>query len=104
MKKESHNAKDGADRGAPPSRGELVKETARLIRLARKHWDAHENGACRRERDRALALYSGLTPGERKEIPEVLLVWLRYRSEKYFGAGRTAPGTRGKKGKGEGGR
>lgn len=70
----------------------LVKETSRLIRLARSRWDAHENGACRVERDRALALYARLTPEEKKKIPQALLVWLRYRSEKYFGEGRTPPG------------
>jgi hypothetical protein len=69
----------------------LVKETSRLIRLARSHWDAHENGACRSERDRALALYARLSPEEKKKIPQVLLVWLRYRSEKYFGEHRTPP-------------
>lgn len=80
---------------AKPLEGKaLVKETSRLIREARKHWDAHENGACRAERERALALYARLTPEQKKEIPEVLLVWLRYRSEKYFGEGRTKPGTR----------
>jgi len=69
----------------------LVKETARLIRLARSHWDAHENGACRKERERALALYARLSPEQKREIPQALLVWLRYRSEKYFGEGRTKP-------------
>lgn len=78
-----------------PLEGEaLVKEVARLIRLARSHWDAHENGACRRERDRALALYSRLTKEEKAKIPQVLLVWLRYRSEKYFGSDRTPPGAK----------
>ena len=71
---------------------ELVKETCRRIRLARKHWDAHENGACRSERERALALYGRLSKEEKEGIPQVLRVWLRYRSEKYFGPGRTAPG------------
>lgn len=69
----------------------LIKETSRLIRLARSHWDAHENGACRSERDRALALYARLAPEDKKRIPQVLLVWLRYRSEKYFGEHRTPP-------------
>ena len=82
-------------------RGEaLVKEVARLIRLARGHWDAHENLACRRERDRALVLYARLLPEEKKLLPQALLVWLRYRSEKYFGADRTAPGGKPKKRKG----
>ena len=77
--------------GAPLNGEALVKEVARLIRLARSHWDAHENAACRRERDRALALYARLTKEEKARIPQVLLVWLRYRSEKYFGPGRTPP-------------
>lgn len=74
----------------------LLKETARRIRLARKHWDAHENGACRSERERALALYAKLEPEQKKGLPEALLVWLRYRSEKYFGEGRTPPKGRGR--------
>lgn len=71
---------------------ELVKETARRIRLARTHWDAHRNGACRLERTRALALYERLDEGQKEQIPQVLRVWLRYRSEKYFGDHRTPPG------------
>ena len=83
------------ERDEPPLQGEaLIKEVARLIRLARSHWDAHENGACRRERDRALVLYARLSKEEKGRIPQVLLVWLRYRSEKYFGPGRTAPGSK----------
>lgn len=74
------------------SREAIIKEVSRRIRLARSHWDAHENGACRTERDRALALYGGLSAQEKKKIPQVLLVWLRYRSEKYFGPSRTPPG------------
>jgi hypothetical protein len=70
----------------------LVKETCRRIRLARKHWDAHENGACRSERERALALYERLSKEEKEGVPQVLRVWLRYRSEKYFGPDRTPPG------------
>lgn len=71
----------------------LVKETARRIRLARTHWDGHRNGACRIERERALALYKRLTKAEKAKIPQTLRVWLRYRSEKYFGEHRTPPGT-----------
>lgn len=71
---------------------ELIKETARRIRLARSHWDAHKNKACRRERDRSLQLYERLTPEQREQIPQTLRVWLRYRSEKYFGDHRTKPG------------
>jgi hypothetical protein len=63
----------------------LLKETCRRIRLARVYWDAHNNRACRAERERALALYDTLTDAQREQIPQVLRVWLRYRSEKYFG-------------------
>ena len=48
----------------------------------------------RAERAKALALYESLTKEERERIPQVLRVWLRYRSEKYFGEGRTSPGTK----------
>jgi hypothetical protein len=79
----------------PKGSDDPVKETCRLIRLARSKWDAHDNSGCRAERDRALALYSTLSPEEKDEIPQVLRVWLRYRSEKYFGPGRTPPRGRG---------
>jgi hypothetical protein len=74
-----------------------VKETCRLIRLARSKWEAHNNQACRTERDRALAIYETLSEEEKDRIPQELRVWLRYRSEKYFGPGRTPPGRRGAK-------
>jgi len=70
----------------------LRKEVCRRIRLARSYWDAHNNHACRAERERALQLYNTLTKAEKEEIPQVLRVWLRYRSEKYFGEHRTPPG------------
>jgi hypothetical protein len=70
----------------------LIKEVCRRIRLARTCWDAHNNPACRRERQRALDLYNTLTDAEKEKIPQVLRVWLRYRSEKYFGEHRTPPG------------
>jgi hypothetical protein len=69
----------------------LVKEVCRRIRVARSYWDAHNNAACRGERDRALALYNTLTSEQKEQVPQVLRVWLRYRSEKYFGAHRTPP-------------
>ena len=72
----------------------LIKETCRRIRAARSLWDAHNNRACRGEREKALALYESLSKEEREKVPQVLRVWLRYRSEKYFGAGRTPPGAR----------
>ena len=70
----------------------LLKETCRRIRVARSYWDAHNNRACRHEREKALALYESLSKAEREKVPQVLRVWLRYRSEKYFGEGRTPPG------------
>ena len=72
----------------------LTKEVCRRIRVARTYWDAHNNHACRRERERALALYETLSDAEKEKVPQVLRVWLRYRSEKYFGEGRTPPGSR----------
>ena len=72
----------------------LIKETTRRIRLARSYWDAHNNAACRGERAKALALYESLSKDERAKIPQVLRVWLRFRSEKYFGADRTPPDTK----------
>jgi len=72
---------------------ELVKETCKRIRAARSLWDAHNNAACRGERERALALYESLSKEQREQVPQVLRVWLRYRSEKYFGPDRTAPGS-----------
>jgi hypothetical protein len=72
----------------------LVKEVSRRIRVARSHWDAHNNRACRGEREKAIALYETLNDAEKEKVPQVLRVWLRYRSEKYFGEGRTPPGSR----------
>ena len=66
----------------------LVKEVCRLIRLARSRWDAHDNGGCRRERNRALRLYQTLTEEQKDEIQQALRIWLRYRSERYFGAAK----------------
>ena len=71
----------------------LIKEVCRRIRAARSHWDAHNNRACRGEREKALALYETLTDAEKEKVPQVLRVWLRYRSEKYFGDRRTPPGS-----------
>ena len=70
----------------------LLKEACRRIRVARSYWDAHNNRACRGERDKALALYETMSEAERDKIPQELRVWLRYRSEKYFGAHRTPRG------------
>ncbi|MBW4456031.1 MAG: Precorrin-3B methylase [Nostoc indistinguendum CM1-VF10] len=75
-----------------PLTGEaLIKEVCRRIRVARSYWDAHNNAACRGERDRAISLYNTLSKEQKEQIPQVLRVWLRYRSEKYFDAHRTPP-------------
>jgi hypothetical protein len=74
----------------------LVKEVCRRIRVARGYWDAHNNAACRGERIRALELYATLTKEQKEEVPQALRVWLRYRSEKYFGESRTPPGRGGR--------
>jgi len=68
-----------------------------LIRLARSYWDAHRNPACRTHRAMAMKLYEGLSREQKEKIPQALRVWLRYRSEKYFGPQRTPPGTRDRK-------
>ena len=74
----------------------LIKEVNRRIRVARKLWDAHNNNGCRRERLRALELYETLSEEEKKKVPQTLRVWLRYRSEKYFGEGRQGNGAHSK--------
>ena len=71
----------------------LVKEVCRRIRLARSYWDAHNNRACRGERAKAIDLYGTLSDSQKEQVPQVLRVWLRYRSEKYFGQNRTKPGS-----------
>ncbi len=76
----------------------LIKEVCRRTRLARSYWDQHKNGACRGERAKALALYERLGALEREQIPQELRVWLRYRSEKYFGPDRTPPPVRASRG------
>ena len=70
----------------------LIKDVCRRIRVARSYWVAHNNRACRGEREKALVLYERLTPSGREKVPQELRVWLRYRSEKYFGEDRTPPG------------
>jgi len=77
--------------GKPLTGAALIKEVCRRIRVARSYWDAHNNRACRGEREKAMALYESLSADERAKVPQELRVWLRYRSEKYFGAHRTPP-------------
>jgi hypothetical protein len=76
---------------APLTGTALVKEVCRLIRLARARWDAHDNGAARRERSRALKLYLTLTDEQKEDVPQALRIWLRYRSVKYFGHKKNKP-------------
>jgi hypothetical protein len=80
------------DRDKPLTGAALIKETCRRIRVARSYWDAHNNRACRGEREKAINLYEMLSEAEREQVPQALRVWLRYRSEKYFGDHRTPPG------------
>jgi len=75
-----------------PTSAERVKEACACIRRARVLWDAHKNAACRGERAKAIVLYEALTHEEREKVPQQLRVWLRYRSEKYFGDHTTPPG------------
>jgi hypothetical protein len=94
------NAKNANSKSDEPLEGEaLIKETCRRIRAAKGLWDAHRNAACRGEREKALALYSQLTPEQKEKIPQQLRIWLRYRSEKYFGPHQTAPQKSSKSGK-----
>ncbi len=70
----------------------LVKEVNRRLRLCMELWKAHNNAGTRREREKALALYEKLSDQEKEGVPQNLRVWLRYRSEKYFGTGRDGNG------------
>jgi len=79
----------------------LVKETCRRLRAAKGLWDAHRNAACRGEREKALAFYNRLTKAQKAQVPQQLRIWLRYRSEKYFGAHQTKPGDKKRSAKGQ---
>jgi len=58
----------GKETTTRPLTGEaLIKEVCRRIRVARSLWDAHNNRACRREREKAMALYETLSEAERKK-------------------------------------
>ncbi|MEM6450380.1 MAG: Precorrin-3B methylase [Cyanobacteria bacterium P01_D01_bin.105] len=79
----------------------LVKETCRRLRAAKGLWDAHRNAACRKEREKALALYQQLTKAEKEKVPQHLRIWLNYRSEKYFGTHQTQPDSKQRSAKGQ---
>lgn len=70
----------------------LLKEVCRRIRAARSLWEAHNNRACRGEREKAMALYETLNEAEREKVPQVLRVWLRYRKREVFRRSPYAPG------------
>ena len=55
---------------------QLVKEVCRRIRVARSYWDAHNNAACRGEREKALVLYETLSKEQKEQISQQLRVWL----------------------------
>jgi hypothetical protein len=94
------NSKNANPKSDEPLEGEaLIKETCRRIRAAKGLWDAHRNAACRGEREKALVLYSQLTSAQKEKLPQQLRIWLRYRSEKYFGPHQTAPRKNGRSGK-----
>ena len=59
-------------RTRPLTPAELIKETCRRIRVARGYWDAHNNRACRGEREKALALYESLSQADREKVPQEL--------------------------------
>jgi hypothetical protein len=40
-----------------------------------------------------IGAYESLSDAQRQKVPQVLRVWLRYRSEKYFGENLTPPGS-----------
>jgi hypothetical protein len=82
------------DTHKPLTDAALIKEVCRRTRVARSLWDARNNRACRGEREKAMALYVMLSEAQREQVPQVLRVWLRYRSEKYFGDDRTPPAGR----------
>jgi len=43
-----------------------------------------------------MELYETLSEPQKEQIPQELRVWLRYRSEKYFGANRKGNGANSK--------
>ncbi len=54
------------------------KEVCRRLRVARSYWNAHNNAACRGERESALALYHTLIKEQKDQISQQLRVWLGY--------------------------
>src|SRR5438128_5046017 len=74
------------DHDKPLARAALIKETCRRIRVARSYWDAHNNRACRGEREKAVALYDTLSEAERKKVPQPsTIVTTAPRCRKYSG-------------------
>ena len=69
----------------------LVKEVNRRIRLAQVLGRSQQRCDASRANEGSRTL-SRLTKEEREQVPQTLRVWLRYRSEKYFGDGVKGPG------------
>ena len=86
-------SKQSPNHSKPLEGDALIKETCRRLRAAKSLWDAHRNAACRNEREKAIALYNQLTKAQKEQIPQQLRIWLRYRSEKYFGTHQTPLGS-----------
>lgn len=79
-----------AKQDKPLSGEALIKEVCWRIRVARSYWDAHNNPACRGEREKALALYQTLTKEQKDQIPQELRVSVRYRNTSHFGSAPNA--------------
>lgn len=58
-----------AEKDTPLSGEALVKEVCRRIRVARSYWDAHNNAACRHERDRESATLQHIDEGAERANP-----------------------------------
>lgn len=56
-------------KNTPLSGEALVKEVCRRIRVARSYWDAHNNAACRHERDRESATLQYVDSGAERAGP-----------------------------------
>ena len=73
-------------------RSEAARDAAKLEEAWKEaNWRIENETRAAGERDKAIALYETLTHEQREKVPEQLRVWLRYRSEKYFGPQRTPP-------------
>lgn len=58
-----------SEKDTPLSGEALIKEVCRRIRVARSYWDAHNNAACRHERDREIATLQHIDAGAKRANP-----------------------------------